>query len=128
MSSESPELSAPIEPETKPDAPRFVAMIEYDGREPPRNYPDREAEATWAAVSALWHPELLRRCDQLPGVEGVEFPSVPEFCEVRGAADGAIEKHKKAGAHQQNRAEKKKRDDRGKVRREFRHGLFSSLT
>ncbi|MDB5351193.1 MAG: glycosyl hydrolase family 38 [Planctomycetota bacterium] len=83
--------SATIEtnPAAVPIGPRLVAMIEHDGREIPKGYPDREAEATWAAVSALWHPALLALVVDLPKVEGIDFPPVPEPSEVRLIAEGA---------------------------------------
>ena len=80
----NPEVIAPVA-----DAPKLVAMIEHDGQEPPRTLPDRQAEATWAAVSALWHPALLSRCEALPGISGITFPEVPEPREVRVIAEGA---------------------------------------
>ena len=89
MESESPETIPGATFTEKLEAPRLIAMIDYDGREPPRNHPEREAEAAWAAVSSLWHPSLLAVCDELPGIEGVEFPAVPEFRETRVMAEAA---------------------------------------
>lgn len=89
MESESPEANPSPEPDAPlPDAPRLVAMIEFDGQEPPRNLTDRQAEAAWAAVSAIWHPALLALCETLPGISGIAFPDVPEPREVRVIAEG----------------------------------------
>ena len=68
---------------------RLIAMIEHDSHEPPAGFPERRAEAAWAAVSSLWHPALLSRVTTLPTIEGVEFPPVPEHSDVRLIAEGA---------------------------------------
>lgn len=67
---------------------RLVALIADDGREPAPSLTDAEAEATWAAVSAPWHPAILARVDRLPEVEGLDTPSPPERGEVRVVAGG----------------------------------------
>ena len=67
---------------------RLIAMIDHDGKEPPASLPDREAEATWAAVSCLWHPALLARTESLPTIEGIDFPPVPEPRDARLVAEG----------------------------------------
>src|SRR6478736_5653026 len=92
MSDSAPETeptSIPDQAPPPPPGPSLVAMIDHDGREIPRNYPDRQAEAAWAAVSSLWHPAILSRVDSLPTTAGVEFPDVPEPRDIRVIAEGA---------------------------------------
>src|SRR5262245_30513693 len=55
----------------------LIAMVPFDGREPPADVSDELAQATWCAVSALWHPSLLAHAAALPRVEPVESPSSP---------------------------------------------------
>lgn len=87
MDDAAPEPSPPGEGE-RDLAPRIVTMIEHDGQEIPRDFPDRRAEAAWAAVSAVWHPAILARLDALPATTGAEFPSIPEPREIRILAEG----------------------------------------
>jgi len=91
METESPETIPEAEGDVEPTtlAPQLVSMIEHDGQEPPTGYPDRQAEAAWACVSALWHPAILADLDALPAVQGTTFPNVPEPREIRVVAEGA---------------------------------------
>ncbi len=78
-------------PETPPissSKPRLFALIPDDGREPSPSLTDALAEATWAAVSSLWHPALLARVDRLPEVEGLDTPSSPDKGDLRLIAAG----------------------------------------
>ncbi len=84
LASESPAVVGPTV-----STRRLVVMIEHDGKEPSENVPARQAEATWAAVSAIWHPSLLARVDSLPVVEGVEYAAVTEPNDLRLVAEGA---------------------------------------
>lgn len=68
---------------------RLIALIPYDGQEPPATLPDEEAAGIWAAVSALWHPALLATVDHLPEIENVDQPLTPEAGDVRIVAAGA---------------------------------------
>src|SRR4051794_10045633 len=70
----------------------FVALIAHDGVEPPATYPDGDARAAWAAVSALWHPVLLAEASGLPRIESVDAPSPPAPREVRVVAGGRFDR------------------------------------
>lgn len=104
-----PELSlteAGTGPETLADAievPRIVlepsgdgwaliALIPYDGHEPPASVKDDLAQAVWCAVSALWHPSILARAAGLPRIESIDSPSPPGAREVRIIATGAADR------------------------------------
>jgi alpha-mannosidase len=52
-----------------------VSLIPWDSREPSPTQSDAEAEATWAVVSALWHPAILARAQDLPRNEDIDSPS-----------------------------------------------------
>jgi alpha-mannosidase len=71
------------------DAWTLIAMVPYDGQEPPATASDDLARAVWCAVSALWHPSLLARAVGLPRVESVDAPSPPGSREIRVIATGA---------------------------------------
>jgi len=66
----------------------FFALIPQSGRQPPGGLAEADAEAAWAAVSAVWHPALLATAAGLPVVEDVDAPSPPGPGEVRVMAPG----------------------------------------
>ena len=79
MPDESP---APIEmhqmaPNPAGEGWSLIALIPYDGNEPPKSVSDELAQAVWCAVSALWHPSLLARAAGLPRIESMDAPSSP---------------------------------------------------
>ena len=49
----------------------LIALVPYDGLEPPAAVSDDLARAVWCAVSALWHPSILARASGLPRIESV---------------------------------------------------------
>jgi alpha-mannosidase len=67
----------------------LIALVPYEGIEPPSDVRDDLARAVWCTVSAIWHPALLGRARELPRIESVESPSPPGPREVRVIADGA---------------------------------------
>ena len=67
----------------------LIALVPYDGQEPPAAVSDELARAVWCAVSALWHPSLLARAAGLPRIESVDSPSPPGSREIRVIASGA---------------------------------------
>ena len=67
----------------------LIALVPYDGQEPPATVSDELAQAVWCAVSALWHPSLLARAAGLPRIESVDSPSPPGPREIRVIASGA---------------------------------------
>ncbi|HEX3447189.1 MAG TPA: hypothetical protein VHS97_02995, partial [Isosphaeraceae bacterium] len=67
----------------------LIALVPYDGREPPPTVTDELANGVWCAVSALWHPSLLARAAGLPRIEPVDSPSPPGAREIRVIATGA---------------------------------------
>ncbi len=75
--------------EELPPSRRLIVMVEHPGKEIPQSFPESQAEAAWAAISAAWHPALLARVDSLPIIEGVEFPPYPDPGDVRIVAQGA---------------------------------------
>ena len=40
----------------------LIALVPFEGREPPRQVSDELAQAVWCAVTSLWHPALLSSC------------------------------------------------------------------
>src|SRR4051812_34323797 len=70
----------------------LIALLADPGAEPPAGLSDRDALATWCAVSTLWHPSLLARSDTLPRMEEVDSPSPPGPREVRVLAAGMAER------------------------------------
>jgi alpha-mannosidase len=78
----------------QPGPPRagwvLIALVPYDGHEPPADVADELAQAVWCAISALWHPVLLSHAAALPRIEPIESPSEPAAREIRVIA-GAIE-------------------------------------
>ena len=67
----------------------LIALIPYDGDEPPASVSEELAQAVWCAVSAIWHPSLLARAAGLPRIESVDSPSPPGPREIRVIASGA---------------------------------------
>jgi alpha-mannosidase len=85
-------VDAPREmPPVPVDGWSLIALVPFDGREPPSSVSDELAEAVWCAVSALWHPSLLARAIGLPRIEPIESPSPPAGREIRVVAGGAWE-------------------------------------
>ncbi len=97
----TPELVGPLiaqaaetivssQPEIAPvrDEWALIALVPFDGREPPAETSDDLASAVWCAVSALWHPSLLARAATLPRIEPVNAPSAPGPREIRVIASG----------------------------------------
>ena len=58
-----PGQDAPVSPGPTGGGWSLVALIANEGVEPPAGLPDRDALATWCAVSTLWHPSLLALAD-----------------------------------------------------------------
>jgi alpha-mannosidase len=83
-----PAVEPPAEPEPLPARTGWtlVSLIPHDGKEPPSGLADDLAEATWCAVSALWHPSLLSRAAELPRLEPLDAPSPPAAKEIRVVA------------------------------------------
>jgi alpha-mannosidase len=67
----------------------LIALVPYDGQEPPATVTDDLAKGVWCAVSALWHPSLLARAAGLPRIESIDSPSPPGAREIRVIATGA---------------------------------------
>ncbi|MCA1686553.1 MAG: glycosyl hydrolase family 38, partial [Planctomycetia bacterium] len=67
-------------------------LIDHDGAEPPPGLPDGEAQATWCAVSAVWHPALLAVASSLPRIESITSPTPPGPREVRVVAGGQFDR------------------------------------
>ncbi len=66
----------------------LIALVPFDGREPPRPVNDELARAVWCAVTSLWHPALLSSAAELPRIEPIESPSPPGQREIRVVAGG----------------------------------------
>jgi alpha-mannosidase len=106
LSPEPPVTQVAFEPEPEPaaiDVPRLgfeptgdgwalIALIPYDGHEPPTSVSDDLAQAVWCAVSALWHPSLLARAAGLPRIESIDSPSSPGAREIRVIATGCADR------------------------------------
>src|SRR4051812_40793974 len=108
ISPPGPDPSPDLEPQPEPDqAPEpgpvdaaeptvsgggwtLISLIADDGQEPPAGLTEREALATWCAVSATWHPSLLARAGSLPRIESIDSPSPPGPNEVRVLPEGTI--------------------------------------
>ena len=67
----------------------LVALIPYEGIEPPAGIREDLARAVSCTVSAIWHPSLLGGARELPRIESIESPSPPGPREVRIIAEGA---------------------------------------
>src|SRR5579883_644491 len=87
---ESPENVQPPLPEGGDRV--LIALIAFNGLEPPASLSDQEALGAWCAVSSLWHPALLAQTSELPRIEDVETPSPPGRGEVRVIAAGAADR------------------------------------
>jgi alpha-mannosidase len=61
----------------------LLALVPYDGREPPKDLSDELARSIWCAISALWHPSLLAHAAGLPRIEPIDSPSPPLSREIR---------------------------------------------
>jgi alpha-mannosidase len=95
----TPDLIASVEPDAS-ESPRsdqvepttagwvLIALIPFDGREPPLEVSSELAQAVWCAVSSLWHPALLSSAAELPRIEPIESPSPPGQKEIRIVAGG----------------------------------------
>ena len=66
----------------------LIALVPFEGREPPRQVSDELAQAVWCAVTSLWHPALLSSARELPRIESIESPSPPAAREIRVIAGG----------------------------------------
>jgi alpha-mannosidase len=87
-----PSPESPTEPITARDGRTFVALIAFNGVEPPASLSDRDALASWCALSAVWHPALLAEVGALPRVDGVDNPSPASPRDVVVVADGQNER------------------------------------
>jgi alpha-mannosidase len=74
------------------DAWTLIALVPFDGKEPPAAASDELAAAVWCAVSALWHPSLLARAAGLPRIESIDSPSPPGAREIRVIPSGAADR------------------------------------
>src|SRR4051794_31321494 len=91
-----PAAEAEAEPDTGPppsadEAWSVVSLIASNGVEPPAGLTDAEAAATWAAVTAPWHPAVLAALATLPTVEGLDDPGTPGPREARVVAGGTAD-------------------------------------
>ena len=66
----------------------LIALVPFEGREPPHQASNELAQAVWCAVSSLWHPALLSSARELPRIESIESPSPPAAREIRVIAGG----------------------------------------
>ena len=82
------ESTRPDQSESVSDGWVLIAIIPFEGREPPRQVSDELAEAVWCALSGLWHPALLASAKELPRIESIEAPSKPNAREIRVLAGG----------------------------------------
>src|SRR5262245_33677674 len=75
---------APAAPHERPnDGWSLIALVPYDGVEPPATASEDLAQAVWCAVTAPWHPSLLARARELPRFEAIESPTPPGPREIR---------------------------------------------
>jgi alpha-mannosidase len=83
-------IESPVIEQAEPPAAGWVlvALVPFEGREPPRQVSDELAQAVWCAVSSLWHPALLSSAVELPRIEPIESPSPPGQREIRVVAGG----------------------------------------
>ena len=84
----APSRLGPIKAEPTTAGWVLIALIPFEGREPPRQVSDELAQAVWCAVSSLWHPALLSIAAELPRIEPIESPSPPGQKEIRVVAGG----------------------------------------
>jgi alpha-mannosidase len=66
----------------------LIALLPFEGHEPPRQVSDELAQAVWCAASSLWHPALLSSALELPRLEPIESPSPPGMRQIRVVAGG----------------------------------------
>jgi alpha-mannosidase len=89
---ENPSEISRVGVETTGDGWSLIALVPYDGQEPPKSVTEELARSVWCAISALWHPSLLVRAHVLPRVESVDAPSPPGAREIRVIASGALDR------------------------------------
>jgi alpha-mannosidase len=70
------------------DSWALIALVPFDGHEPPASLSDELAQAVWCASSSLWHPSILARAAALPRIESIDSPSAPGSKEIRVIASG----------------------------------------
>ena len=70
----------------------LIALLPYDGYEPPGTTSDAVAQAVWCAATALWHPTILARANGLPRFESIDSPSPPGAREIRIVPTGASDR------------------------------------
>lgn len=89
-SPESAESQTEAQTPTTPEGGQwsFVAIVPYDGEEPPANLTESEAQGIWCAITALWHPALLAQAREMPRIESLANPSSPGPNEIRVVAGG----------------------------------------
>ncbi|QEH33409.1 hypothetical protein OJF2_19100 [Aquisphaera giovannonii] len=79
-----------------PPSPRSgwkaVSLIPHDCKEPPASLADDLAQATWATVSAPWHPSLLSRSAAVPRIESLDSPVPPAPREIRIVPEGHLQR------------------------------------
>ena len=66
----------------------LIAMLPYDGQEPPASVSEDMALAAWCAATAIWHPAILANARALPRFESIESPTSPSPREVRVIVEG----------------------------------------
>ena len=67
------EIAQPVA-EPPRDGWALIALVPYDGQEPPATVSDELAMGVWCAVSALWHPSLLAQCRRAAADRIGRFP------------------------------------------------------
>ena len=73
------------------DPPRYLAtLVPLGAAEPPATLADAEALAIHVAVTAPWHPAILRHLGALPAVEPVDSPPAAEAGQVYVVAGGSL--------------------------------------
>jgi alpha-mannosidase len=87
-----PAASGAPESEAQREGWALIALIPYEGREPPGDAGDDLARAVWCAVTAPWHPALLAQARELPRVEPIESPAPPGPREIRIVAGSAADR------------------------------------
>ncbi len=93
---EEPSIGATERQQTRPDRAHegwsLIALLPYDGYEPPGSSSDAVAQAVWCAATALWHPTILARASGLPRFESIDSPSPPGAKEIRIVPTGASDR------------------------------------
>jgi alpha-mannosidase len=85
---EGSDAPGPDQSQPTPTGWVLIALVPFEGREPPRQVSDELAQAVWCAVSSLWHPALLSIAAELPRIEPIESPTPPGQREIRVVAGG----------------------------------------